>query len=128
MTYEGDCNKVSEMGIEFMLVKFHEESHKDHTENLQNEFDEESYESNNDSLSGSNTGSNSIESSDNSSISSRSRNNSSTSVALDYSSDNSLSDGYITMRPGAVPVQDNNDGESSIEHIALVDPDSPNGM
>ena len=49
-------------------------------------------------------------------------------MALGYSSNNSSSDGPITMRPGEVQVPDNNDGESDIEHIALVNPDSPNGM
>ena len=53
---------------------------------------------------------------------------SSTSVALGYSSNNSSSDGSIMMRPREVRVLDNDDGESDIEHIALVNPDSPNGM
>ena len=114
LTYEGDCSEVSEMDIESMLEKFHEESHEDCTENLQNEFDEESDETNNDSLSGSITGSNSIESSDDSSISSRISIKSSTSVVLDYSSDNSSSDGQITMRPGVVQVPDDDDVESDI--------------
>ena len=107
-----------------MLEKYHE----DRTENLHNEFDEESDESNDDSSPGSNIRSNNSISSDDSSLLSMISIRSSTSVALGYSSNNSSSDGLIMMRPGEARVLDNDDGESDIEHIALVNPDSPNGM
>ena len=124
LTYEGNCNEVSEMDIGSMLEKYHENC----TENLHNKFDEESDESDDDSSPGSNIRSNNSISSDDSSVLSTISIRSSTSVALGYSSNNSSSDGLIMMRPGEARVLDNDDGESDIEHIALVNPDSPNGM
>ena len=131
-TYKGDCSKVTEMDIASLIEKYHD----DLTENLENEFDEEvveseeeSSESDSDSSSGSKTGRNSFISSDDSSLSSKISMRSSTSVASKNSISNSSSDSDLIMiRPGQAQLPQDDDRESDIEHIALVNPDSPNGM